>query len=449
MKLKLENVARVSSATIELGGITVVAGSNGSGKSTISRSLVTLCSVSGRSSELIRNERLRSVLGVLQKSSQKVGIDIAWQGLSFFWGRRGDDGFRHWPQEDVVNLLSSDWWADKDNVCKWLQDSKYVYVGSGELKSDARFQQIFDEVREGVNEVLARGDGDYAKHVCKKSFGKAFNRQIRPVFGSASDLGDSIESLISIESDQKDGSALRKLGVKFCDGECSEQFGLGGKWFSSFVYFEPLNTIDFANDCFNSDLDRYTAGSLSAANIVAKKPPKDLSLEDQKELDELKGIVKELVELIHGRIVDGESELRFREKFSNEKEYEIDLLNIASGMKTIAAIVRAVENRSIKKESMLVFDEPESNLHPEWQVRLAFFLVMLVQKTQISLLVNTHSPYFLQALWKFSHKEKVPNHFYHMIPDGDTDSFTSNDVTEKIDDVFRTMYQPFHELMGK
>ena len=43
MKFTLNNIARVSHAEIALDGITVLAGGNGTGKSTICRSLHALC----------------------------------------------------------------------------------------------------------------------------------------------------------------------------------------------------------------------------------------------------------------------------------------------------------------------------------------------------------------------------------------------------------------------
>jgi len=76
MKLVIRNIGRVSSADVELGGITVFAGANGTGKSTVSRALMTLSSISRRVNSLILSERIRSVLGALRASFHELGGDL-------------------------------------------------------------------------------------------------------------------------------------------------------------------------------------------------------------------------------------------------------------------------------------------------------------------------------------------------------------------------------------
>ena len=43
MKLKLKNIGKITSAEVEIAGITVIAGPNSTGKSTISKSLFCEC----------------------------------------------------------------------------------------------------------------------------------------------------------------------------------------------------------------------------------------------------------------------------------------------------------------------------------------------------------------------------------------------------------------------
>ena len=76
MKMNIENIGRVKSANIDLNGITVIAGANGTGKSTISRSLMTVSSISRRITSLILIERGRSIIKILQEVFRKNGGDI-------------------------------------------------------------------------------------------------------------------------------------------------------------------------------------------------------------------------------------------------------------------------------------------------------------------------------------------------------------------------------------
>ena len=63
-----------------------------------------------------------------------------------------------------------------------------------------------------------------------------------------------------------------------------------------------------------------------------------------------------------------------------------------------------LNNNELTKNSFLILDEPEINLHPELQVKLAEILVLLVKELNIYLYINSHSPQFIEALEVFSVK---------------------------------------------
>ena len=58
MKLELENVGKISLANIELNGITVIAGENNTGKSTIGKMFFCIFHAFYRIEEQIREERV-------------------------------------------------------------------------------------------------------------------------------------------------------------------------------------------------------------------------------------------------------------------------------------------------------------------------------------------------------------------------------------------------------
>lgn len=68
--------------------------------------------------------------------------------------------------------------------------------------------------------------------------------------------------------------------------------------------------------------------------------------------------------------------------------------NTASGLKQLATIQLLLDNNELTKNSFLILDEPEINLHSEWQVKLAKLLVLLVKELNIYLYINSHSPQF-------------------------------------------------------
>ena len=61
MKLHLENIGLIQDATIEMQGITVIAGENGTGKSTVGKALYSIFNSFYELQEQIRKERFQSI----------------------------------------------------------------------------------------------------------------------------------------------------------------------------------------------------------------------------------------------------------------------------------------------------------------------------------------------------------------------------------------------------
>ena len=70
----------------------------------------------------------------------------------------------------------------------------------------------------------------------------------------------------------------------------------------------------------------------------------------------------------------------------------------SAGIKQIGVIQILLENGSLGKDSFLIIDEPESNLHPELQIRFANILALLSKELNITLYLNSHSPIFIEAI---------------------------------------------------
>ena len=77
--------------------------------------------------------------------------------------------------------------------------------------------------------------------------------------------------------------------------------------------------------------------------------------------------------------------------------------NTASGIKEIGIIQILLNHRKLKDNSFLIIDEPEVNLHPDWQVKFAEIIVFLAKRLNIHIYINSHSPMFIEAISIFSH----------------------------------------------
>lgn len=123
-------------------------------------------------------------------------------------------------------------------------------------------------------------------------------------------------------------------------------------------------------------------------------------LDDHTESNKIMKFVEDMInEIAGGKIVEEESTLQF---VPFEGDFVSSMKNTASGIKQISIIQTLLLNKHLKPGSFLIFDEPEVNMHPEWQLKLAQALVVLAIEGNINLYINTHSPLFISCIDTFT-----------------------------------------------
>jgi len=122
--------------------------------------------------------------------------------------------------------------------------------------------------------------------------------------------------------------------------------------------------------------------------------------------------------------------------------------NTPSGIKQIGVIQLLLLNNKLKKGGYLIIDEPEVNLHPEWQIKFAEILVLIAKELNITLYLNSHSPMFIEAMSLYTQ-------YYDLIED--TNVYLTQEVADdkyifkKIDsknmgEVYENLTKPYDEL---
>lgn len=87
--------------------------------------------------------------------------------------------------------------------------------------------------------------------------------------------------------------------------------------------------------------------------------------------------------------------------------YSLNISNLATGTKLFAIMKMLISKGILDNDTMLILDEPESHLHPEWQNKFAELLVLLVKDVNCRILLTTHSPNFLLAIEAFMYKHNI------------------------------------------
>ena len=126
--------------------------------------------------------------------------------------------------------------------------------------------------------------------------------------------------------------------------------------------------------------------------------------------------------------------------FFNKNGERIELLNTATGIKYFGIFQVLSQNNYLNKNTVLVLDEPEVHLHPKWQLEMAKIIVELV-KNGVKIVVNSHSPYMIEALQRYSEVEKINSDFYlaedgYIKKENDSNSETLAKIFEKLSEPF-------------
>ena len=128
--------------------------------------------------------------------------------------------------------------------------------------------------------------------------------------------------------------------------------------------------------------------------------------------------------------------------FFEKDEIRIELINTATGIKYFGILQILSNNRWLSKDNILILDEPEVHLHPKWQLEIAKIIVELV-KNGVKIVVNSHSPYMIEALKRYSDLEKIENKTnFYLAEDGYIKQI-NNSNSETLEKIFEKLSEPF------
>lgn len=119
---------------------------------------------------------------------------------------------------------------------------------------------------------------------------------------------------------------------------------------------------------------------------------------------------------------------------------DIRIEEAATGIKSFAYISRLLENGWLDKETLLLIDEPEAHLHPQWIVEFARLLVLIHKELGTKVMIASHNPDMVAAIQSIATKEEVINRtkFYLAERDKDTLTYSFADKGTEIGDIFES-----------
>ncbi len=429
MNLKIENIALIKEADIALNGITVVAGLNKTGKTTIAKAVYAMINAYTDLPLRVLKSRRNDIKIVVSKAVLKIfkaQEDISEELLFWF---SGDEFVNPIRDKDLV-----EWITDKEHrglkayIDQWIRSHEeladYLSREAGALFHD-------------ICVILERPSEEYGKFLVEPFMRRVFHNQISCFYNNK----HGKMSFCVPDNELR----AEFMGDKLIDFSKNIVFNMRA------IYMESVNLLDLiqadgrvwrGSRGGRMEFSQPASTCISMLNRIANEDEE--SYEEYAEANKVREIIAYIVEKVtHGSLKNESSGIGFFEK---KGQNFVELSNLSAGLKVFVVLQTLLENGALKRGDMLLIDEPEINLHPEWQIVLAEILVLLRKELGIVIYLNSHSPYFIRAIEvKLAESEMaLEGRFYLTVPEDDL--YRVEDVTQETERIYELLYKPLEGL---
>ena len=434
MELQLQNIGMIKETTIKIDGLTVIAGENNIGKSTVGKLLFSLIKSNSRYSEDLEEGKDDKIFSLIEKNYFEIRRELNLSENSKLRDLFHAHRFRRDVQRYSLEAI----------------DERIDFVDN--VKS-ASTKEIYEKIKNNLFKIkeifLEENDTEKAQ---KNAFRKALISEFK---GKISNQNTNDSSSIKINETKN-----KILDIKIDKDNITEFNILDELYFSDATFIEsPIvlqlsESIQISRTYFEVLEDR--RGAIVRPNVPLHI--KDLNdklrvslleeatlfdIEDLLNRYDVKKLLSILSNTIKGKIKYNKKIRDFEYIDDNRKVF--DSLNTATGIKAFGIIQMLIKSGIIDQRSLLILDEPEVHLHPKWQLKYAELIIELV-KNDINVLVTSHSPYMIQALVKYAKDTDIVNrsNFYLAKKDGLHSSIEN--VNENLHKIFELLAEPMNEV---
>lgn len=418
MELNIKNFASIKEASIKIDGITVIAGENNTGKSTIGKILFasfnSLRDIDKKVNSEINYSIRDLLMGFIKRLnfySQKKNILV--ETITHRFKLNG-------IVSNILNDINSNEDNNKENIENIIIDNIREYTNTNDKFTKENIEFLANRIIE-YNNISRK---KIALNLITKYYNDLFYKQIN------SRIFKNTNAKIEIN----DFGIL----LEFKDDKCAK--------FKKNIYENSVFLID---NPFVLDIEDYSySPSIPDSYLISEihdKYNEDYIVDKTLAEEKLEIIYKMLSNAINGKIIKKEND--FYLAFDNITE-PISIHNISAGLKSFTIIKMMLEEGILKEKDILVLDEPEIHLHPKWQLLYAEIIVLIQKVFNLHIVITTHSPYFLESIELFTKKHGIDDKTNYYLSDINIKEnySTINLVNDKVYDIYRKMAIPFKYL---
>lgn len=410
MKLKITNVGKISLAEIEIKGLTIIAGPNATGKSTVSRSLFAMFHSFSKISEKIILEQKHAIQKLFFSSNKYLDFTLSAQVRI----------------RELAAILAGD--VDKNRINKTLHNSNPTLESS----------ELVEELSDDIIKINSTSEELLHREIVSEIFIDEFNSHITNV---RSNSKSEIELKIKDSKNKVVFDSNNELVAIEVEKDLSYEV----------VYIDDpfiINSYNLSQDRWQRALYGDVGEKVSnhrSSLISQYKHTENLTLVDKANLKEkLSVIYKKINDTLGADMALFENGKNSIDSHLSSNRLSVD--SLSSGMKTFYLIKSLIDNGSIVQNGTLILDEPEVHLHPDWQVSLAEIIVLLQKEMGLHILINTHSPYFLRAIEVYSQKYEIDSCVKYYLSCNEEDVSKMKDVTLDISKIYKVLSKPLQRI---
>ena len=434
LQIHISNFRAIEDAQIALNGITVLTGLNATGKSTISRMMYYAGYYASHYQELIDDHLNRSLEEITLYLLQYLDLLPDEERILFIF--KGYRRFSHKPFEEedaylMIDTLQKHY--ESGAQVKSLDRERLGKVLGKQIKN----RQTFFKGLENLRSFVGFAYGVYHKLLKDRP----------PVY-----LRDKLNELFNTSKETLMRSISVREGTEEIVGPSRKDVGV----FTSFDKVFYIDSPMIANFSGEFPLGVLDQNWEELIQFFYDGRTRSLSESEQRVADLLAGITR-------GQVVlpskDQDGVMRTRKIFFTESSGEsYAIKEVATGIKSFALIQSLLQKGLLTERTLLIIDEPEAHLHPQWTVEYARIITTLHRELGVKFLLATHSPRLVQSLSLFASEEEETAKsllFYMSEPTGTTPvryRFRELIEEEGIEPIFRcfnTAYDVMNEYLAE
>jgi len=439
MQLNLKNVNLIRHAEITLNGLTVIAGENDTGKSTIGKILFSLIKSLNQYDKGFSDDKKINIQEKIEHIYRQVRsmfrFDDHPELKRAFFPRTF---FKEMSQ--VIHFSAAPYQADeiKSLIKKKIHQLENSPMPSQEGNGFTDLIQDIQALRKLVLNLLpGKAMADSVKPVLSRILASEFSSELISQYAGVQQaniiLSEGHNPILSLDI------SADTMQLDIADGLLLTE--------ASFVETPIILQL---YDLINSASERRTRLPYHLVDLIDKlKNVQYLSDTLVDEQAPLFGPSANTRTLMQGGFDfdDANQDFVFRRDHGPAHTLSIKPVNTASGIKAFGIIQLLMHADLLDEKHLLIVDEPETHLHPAWQVEYARLMIALV-KRGIPVLLTSHSPYVIQALNVEGKKAGLESKMNYYLAECDEEGRSNiTEVSEDLNQVFIKLSAPLQNLV--